>query len=341
MGSLHWDAADDEFLHFSSYSTSSSSTRAPFDIVVDTTIAASEHGTSVTLTWGLIIIICGLMISIGLLVRRRWRWHDKKKLPTIKRVQVSLSSGKKLPWEQRCGERPTQRKKKDRETIMSQLHSTGAALVSVDKLQDSETCSTRNEADTNERPDQVTPVLTDTIPLNYNDNFNAGNEKNVIELARQETPPLLVADRAEATATACTRTSMAVSSSLGLTSFVNLDDDTTNKAFSLRECSASKVSRHSIVAAAEDATDLAQKIRVTQAVFFQHGLDANLASEWAMRRQASDLSVGTHCGCALETDCCVLMPTIDFVMFAIWKQAGGFATKTRGLQICIGHNFKT
>jgi hypothetical protein len=41
----------------------------------------------------------------------------------------------------------------------------------------------------------------------------------------------------------------------------------------------------------QDAQIVAQSIRLTQAVFEQHGLDSRIATEWAMRRQESELSV--------------------------------------------------
>jgi hypothetical protein len=258
VGTLHWETTtDDEFVQFSSYMHST-----PLDTDVDTP-AALEHGTSVA--WKLIVMLCGL-ISMGLVIKRGW--HEKERIPTTNRVTVSLLSG--------C------------------LYNTGATCTTVDKSQDSETCS-RNEAD-DERPDQLTgtPVATDTLPPEA----STGNENNVIELARRlETPPVPVADRTEAMATACTSMSK-MSSTLGVTvhTFVH-DDDKTNKASCWRGRPASIVSRQSIVAAAEDAVNLAQKIQVTQAVFFQHGLDPSLASEWAMRRQASGLSVSTLCLC--------------------------------------------
>jgi hypothetical protein len=41
----------------------------------------------------------------------------------------------------------------------------------------------------------------------------------------------------------------------------------------------------------QDAQIVAQSIRLAQAVFEQHGLDSRIATEWAMRRQESELSV--------------------------------------------------
>jgi hypothetical protein len=160
-----------------------------------------------------------------------------------------------------------------------QLHSTGAA--SLEKL-NSETYS-GNESD--ERPVHVTSLSMDTPLPKEND------DSDVVKLDRLATPPVLVADHSEATFTTCmTVSSSCNSSSLGLTL---LDDDSTNKALLFTDRTAPMASHRSIVAAAEDATALAQKICVTQAVFSSHGLDPNLASEWAMRRQESDFSVCT------------------------------------------------
>ena len=257
VGQLHWEA-DDEFIHFSSYSPPLSDTLS----VVET--AAAPDGTNVT--WGRrLIMICG-MVSVALLVGRRL--HGKK--GTLTRRTSSL------PLELRRGKRATKRQKKDRQytttsifsskkskkcnrgdpvSVAKQLHNNGAA--SLDQLS-LETCS-GNESD--ERPVQVTSMLTDTsLPKE-----NSENVSNDVELFRLATPPVLVTDCSEAiVATSMTVSPSCDSCTLGLTL---LDGDSIHSSLLFTDRTASMESHRSIIATAEDATVLAQKIRVTQAVF--------------------------------------------------------------------------
>jgi hypothetical protein len=269
VGRLHWET-DDEFSHFSSYSP-------PLDTLVAVVeTAAAPDGTNVTWVRGL-IMIWG-MVSVALLVGRRLhgkkgrhgKCATKRKKKDRRDTTNSIFSIKK----------PKQCDKGDPVAAAKQLHNTGAA--SVEKLR-SETCA-GNESD--ERTVQVTSMLTDTsLPKT-----NGENDNDVVELVHlAKSPTVIVADSSEATDT----TYMTVSAScnpctLGLPS---LDNDSIHKALLFTDRTVSMVSHRSIVATAEDANALAQKIRVTQAVFSSHGLDPNLASEWVMRRQESDLSV--------------------------------------------------
>ena len=104
------------------------------------------------------------------------------------------------------------------------------------------------------------------------------------------TPPPLVADDTFSTATssASLSTTCAVSNSHQLAAcFDNNNMDAFRLALSTRSVTT--------MAAAHDATELARSIRITQAVFSQHGLDPMLATEWAMRRQESERSVCSFC----------------------------------------------
>jgi hypothetical protein len=103
------------------------------------------------------------------------------------------------------------------------------------------------------------------------------------------TPPILVAEDTNATL----ESSCTVSDSRQL---VTLSGNNNNIVNTCATVAISSRSVNMVAAAARDATELAQSIRVTQAVFSQHGLDSTLATEWAMRRQESELSV---CGILL------------------------------------------
>ena len=93
-----------------------------------------------------------------------------------------------------------------------------------------------------------------------------------------------------------TRSEPVISDSLKLATPDDDDNNTNCNNFSaLPLLPSNQTEKHVValipVAVVKEAQNVAQSIRVTQAVFEQHGLDASIATEWAMRRQESELSV--------------------------------------------------
>jgi hypothetical protein len=108
-------------------------------------------------------------------------------------------------------------------------------------------------------------------------------------------PPGLVVEEVGAPAANKTTTCSCpvLSDSLELTVADNNNNKSSCSFDSLSLLPSKKTEQGMIEPAAliQDAQIVALSIRLAQAVFEQHGLDSRIATEWAMRRQESELSV--------------------------------------------------
>ena len=103
-------------------------------------------------------------------------------------------------------------------------------------------------------------------------------------------PPTLVEEKDTCIPAVNKTTSISVVSDSLELAIPNDDNSNNNTIYSFASLPLllSKQTKQNVV---KEAQNVAQSIRVTQAVFEQHGLDAGIATEWAMRRQESELSV--------------------------------------------------
>jgi hypothetical protein len=282
VGSRHWTEDEDEFVRY-----------IPPDDVNDHVFAVlvkeTEHDPSTTIDSSFMqrVLFLGLpsiLAAVLLFVEKR-----RRKIPTPESAQ------------------PRRRRKQTRADITTAVTTKRCYEIQVDTCDDFELVNqdegTKADAIVVQDDKEVNVSAhcldsksdTDfTLPVNeLQESHQHATLVNITVNTDTLLLPGLVVEEVGALATNKTTSCPVLSDSLELT----VPDDNNNRSscsfdsLSLLPCKKTEQGTIEPAALVQDAQIVAQSIRLTQAVFEQHGLDSRIATEWAMRRQESELSV--------------------------------------------------
>jgi len=278
VGQFHWALDEDEFVRYSPPLHDDTAPTRFHDntLVMEAPLLPpkSAHISWMSFcAWGILLVVVSVLIFV-IMWRRQHKisifasswWNRRRNRRASKREAKHVHEAKSIQWE------------KGRHEVISatkRIHDENEISARVDN----------NKGDTETSQQTLLSEQRDELLLEQSRHDREWMEST-------SAPPILVDEIANTNEPA---TAVPVSNSLQLVpcmhdcsiSSINLTTAAATQYLDLNDI---------VVTAAQDATNVAQSIRVTQAVFEQHGLDSSIATEWAMRRQESELSV---CVCVL------------------------------------------
>lgn len=299
VGSRHWTEDEDEFVRYY--------THVPSDDVVNDNVVAvlivkeTERDPSTTIFMMKRALFLGLpsilvAVVVLLLVEKRRRkiiptWVESSTQSRRRRRKQARADTTTAITTKRCYE--TKVETCDDLELVNQDEGTKADAIVVqdDKKVNVSALCLDSKSDTDF-----------TLPLNeLQQSHQHGTLVNATRTVNTDTllPPGLVVEEVGALlaankTTTCSRPVLSHSHELTVADNNNNNNNRSSCSFdSLSLLPSKKTEQGTIEPAAlvQDAQIVAQSIRLTQAVFEQHGLDSRIATEWAMRRQESELSV--------------------------------------------------
>lgn len=284
VGQLHWALEEDEFVRYSPHAV---------DVILDESLVietplSSSASPHVFLRyrchWGVVVLA---IVGMTFVLKRH-----KGKIPVPPPIQVLLSwCHNKRKASEVKETKSSPEKKRDGDINIDDQVAGSAVMNDRDCEGGTLAAGSKNCTSNDVTGARTCTELKRMLQPTKLETSNQSCAEEYVGLTKEKIAlPMLVAEKSETVPESNTLV-LSCSNSLMEPGTITTDISTTSihqmNALSLKP-SPWKVMAAS---AAHDANNVAQSIRVTQAVFQQHGLDSSLATEWAMRRQESQLSV--------------------------------------------------